>query len=114
MDRGCSLSKKDAQVVIRLFQNIIFLRFGVPRLVISDGGSHFISKVFDKLLAKYGVRHRVVTPYHPQTSGQVEVSDREIKQIHEKIVATSRKYWSSKIHEALWAYKTAYKTPIRT
>ena len=69
----------DAQVVIRLFKNIIFPRFGVPRLVISDGGSHFISKIFNKLLARYGVRHHVATPYHPQTSGQVEISNREIK-----------------------------------
>ena len=91
----------DAQVVIRLFKNIIFPRFGVPRLVISDGGSHFISKIFNKLLAKYGVRHRVATPYHPQTSGQVEVSNREIKKILEKTVATSRKDWSSRLHEAL-------------
>jgi hypothetical protein len=86
----------------------------VPRLVISDDGSHFISKIFEKLLLKYGFRHRVATPYHPQTSGQVEVSNREIKQILENTVATSRKDWSSKLHEALWAYRTAYKTPIGT
>ena len=104
----------DTRVVIKLFKNIIFPRFGVPRLVISDGGSHFISKIFDKLLSKYGVNHRVATPYHPQTSGQVEVSNREIKQILEKTVAISRKDWSSKLNEALWAYRTAYKTPIGT
>ena len=86
----------------------------MPRLVISDGGSHFISKIFEKLLVKYGVKHCVATPYHPQKSGQVEVSNREIKQILEKIVATSRKDWSSKLHEALWAYRTAFKTPIGT
>ena len=63
---------------------------------------------------KYGVRHHVATPYHPQTSGKLEVSNREIKKILEKIVATSRKDWSSKLHEALWAYMTAYKTPIGT
>lgn len=74
----------DIRVVIHLFKNIIFLRFGIPRLVISDGGSHFISTIFQKLLSKYGVRHRVATPYHPQTSRQVEVSNREIKQILEK------------------------------
>lgn len=94
--------------------NQIFPRFGVPRLVISDGGSHFISKIFGKLFLKYGVRHRITTPYHPQTSGQVEISNREIKQILEKTVATSRKDWSSKLHEALWAYHTAYKAPIGT
>ena len=71
----------DTRVVIKLLKNVIFPRFGVPRLVISDRGSHFISKIFDKLLSKYGVRHRVTTPYHPQTSGQVEVSNREIKKI---------------------------------
>ena len=104
----------DTRVVLRLFKNVIFPRFGIPRLVISDGGSHFISKIFEKLLRKYGVRHRVATPYHPQTSGQVEVSNREIKQILEKTVATSRKDWSSKLSDALWAYRTAFKTPIGT
>src|ERR1051325_11724526 len=84
----------DTRVVLKLFKNIIFPRFGVPRLVISDGGSHFVSKIFKKLLGKYGVRHNVATPYHPQTSGEVEVSNREIKQILEKTVATSRKDWS--------------------
>ena len=104
----------DARVVVRLFKNVIFPRFCVLRLIISYGGSHFISRILEKLLAKYGFRHRVVTPYHTQTSGKVEFSNREIKQILEKIVANSRKYWSSKLREALWAYKKAYKTPIGT
>ena len=102
----------DTPIVIKLFKNIIFPRFGVPKQVISDSGLHFISKIFDKLLTKYGVKHRVATPYHPQTSGQVEVSNREIKQILEKIVATSRKDWSAKLPKALWAYGIAFKTPI--
>ena len=55
----------DTRVVIKMFKNNIFPRFGVPRLVISDGGSHFISRIFDKLLRKYGVKHIVETPYHP-------------------------------------------------
>ncbi|XP_075475880.1 uncharacterized protein LOC142514460 [Primulina tabacum] len=64
------------------------------------------------LLAKYGVRHKVATPYHPHTSGQVEVSNREIKRILEKTVGASRKEWSSKLDYALWAYRTAFKTLI--
>jgi len=102
----------DAQVVINLFKKIIFPRFGVPRVVISDGGSHFISKHFENFLQRFGVRHKVATPYHPQTSGQVEVSNRQIKAILEKTVSISRKDWSTKLDDALWAYRTTYKTPI--
>ena len=69
----------DAFVVIKLFKSIIFPRFGAPRIVISDSGSHFINKVFDGLLRKNEFHHRVSTPYHPQTSGQVDVSNRQIR-----------------------------------
>ncbi|KFK31307.1 hypothetical protein AALP_AA6G095700 [Arabis alpina] len=87
---------------------------GVPSVVISDGGSHFINKVFDGLLKKHGVKHKVATPYHPQTSGQVEISNREIKSILQKTVNTTRKDWAMKLDDALWAYRTAYKTPLGT
>ena len=80
----------DAKVVIRFLKKV-FSRFGVPRAVISDGGSHFFNKQFESLLKTYGVHHRVATLYHPQTSGQVEVTNREIKKILEKTVGSSRK-----------------------
>ena len=80
--------------------------------MISDGGSHFINRTFANLLEKYGVRHKVATPYHPQTSGQVEISNCEIKSILQKVVGASRKDWSMKLDETLWAYRTTYKTPI--
>ena len=64
------------------------------------------------MLRKYSVTHKVATPYHPQTSGQVEVSNREIKFIIEKIVRPDRRYWYLRLHDALWAYCTAFKTPI--
>lgn len=77
----------DDKTVIQLFKRIIFPRLGVPRTVISDGGSHFIKRQFETLLKKYGVTHKVATPYHPQTSGQVDVSNRDIKTILEKTVS---------------------------
>ena len=68
--------------------------------------------MIEALLKKYGVTHKVATPYHPQTSGQVEVSNREIKWILGKTVSSSRKDWALKLDDALWAYRTAFKTPI--
>jgi len=60
----------------RMFREHIFPRFGTPRLVISDGGSHFIDKKFRTFLAEVGIRHNIGTPYHPQTSGQAEKSNK--------------------------------------
>ncbi|KAG7528612.1 Ribonuclease H-like superfamily [Arabidopsis suecica] len=104
----------DAKVVLKLFKTIIFPRFGVPRVVISDGRKHFINKVFENLLKKHGVKHKVATPYHLQTSGQVEISNREIKTVLEKTVGITRKDWSAKLDDALWAYRITFKTPIGT
>ncbi|KAG9458936.1 hypothetical protein H6P81_003444 [Aristolochia fimbriata] len=81
----------DAKVVIEFLKKNIFSHFGTPRAIISDGGKHFCNSSFQNLLNKYGVTHKVATPYHAQTSGQVEVSNREVKRILEKIVSTSRR-----------------------
>lgn len=102
----------DARIVSKFLKKNIFSRFGTPRTLISDGGTHFRNNQLEALLRKYSVNHKIATPYHPQTSGQVEVSNREIKRILEKTVSTSRKDWSMKLDDALWAYRTAYKTPI--
>ncbi|XP_059650629.1 uncharacterized protein LOC132296441, partial [Cornus florida] len=67
----------DHKVVIHFIQSHIFSRFGTPRAIISDGGSHFRNRYLKSILAKYSVIHKVATPYHPQTSGQVEISNRE-------------------------------------
>nr|XP_025647675.1 uncharacterized protein LOC112742652 [Arachis hypogaea] len=64
------------------------------------------------LMKKYGIIHMVAMAYHPQTNGQAEVSNRKIKHILEKIVKPHWRDWSSKLRDALWAYRTAYKTPI--
>ena len=100
----------DHKVVLKFLKDNIFSRFGVPKAIISDGGSHFCNKPFESLLTTYGVKHKVATPYHPQTSGQVELANREIKTILMKVVNSNRKYWSLKLLDSLRAYKITYKT----
>ncbi|GKF25825.1 reverse transcriptase domain-containing protein [Tanacetum coccineum] len=68
--------------------------------------------VFAKVMSKYGVTHRLATAYHPQTSGQVEVSNRGLKRILKRTVGENRASWSDKLDDALWAFRTTFKTPI--
>nr|GEU78453.1 retrotransposon protein, putative, Ty3-gypsy subclass [Tanacetum cinerariifolium] len=88
------------------------MSFGTSRAIISDHGTHFCNDQFAKVMLKYGVTHRMATAYHPQISGQVEVSNRGLKRILERIVGENRASWSNKLDDALWAFRTAFKTPI--
>ncbi|CAM8986465.1 unnamed protein product [Rhodiola kirilowii] len=104
----------DAKTVIDFLRTHIFCRYGVPKAIISDQGTHFYNRMMASTLRHYHVHHRTSTAYHPQTNGQAEISNREIKGILEKMVKPTRKDWSQRLEEALWAYRTAYKTPIGT
>ena len=103
----------DSKVVVGFIKSNIFSRFRIIRAIISDQGTHFCNRTFEALMKKYKVQHRVATAYHPQTNGQAEVSNREVKSILEKTVNPGRKDWSLKLEDALWAYRTAYKTPLQ-
>ncbi|XP_057755891.1 uncharacterized protein LOC130975077 [Arachis stenosperma] len=92
--KAIATATNDNKVVIRFLRRNIFSRFVVPRALISDGGTHFCNKQLETLLLRYGVKHKVATPYHPQTNG------------------SSVKDWSKKLDDALWANRTAFKTPI--
>jgi hypothetical protein len=96
----------------KMFHEVIMLRYGVPRIVISDGGSHFTDRTFLKALSEVGVDHRITTPYHSQTSTQVETLNKQIKNILQKTMNQMGRSWRSKLSEALWAYRIAYKMPI--
>ena len=81
----------DHKVVLKFIKEHIFSHFGIPRAIISDGGLQFCNRPFENLLKKYGVTQKVSTAYYPQTNGQAELANREIKHILEKTVAPNRK-----------------------
>nr|GEW98796.1 reverse transcriptase domain-containing protein [Tanacetum cinerariifolium] len=82
------------------------------KAIISDRETHFCNDQFARVMTKYGVTHRLATAYHPQMSGQVEVSNRRLKRILEMTVGENRTSWSDKLDDALWAFRIAFKTPI--
>ncbi|GJX68630.1 reverse transcriptase domain-containing protein, partial [Tanacetum coccineum] len=106
-----ALPTNDGRVVCKFLKSL-FSKFGAPRAIISDRGTHFYNDQFAKVMLKYGDTHRLSTTYHPQTSGQVEVSNHGLKRILERTVGKNRASWSDKLDDALWAFHTAYKTPI--
>nr|GEW98071.1 reverse transcriptase domain-containing protein [Tanacetum cinerariifolium] len=105
------LPTNDARVVVKFLKSL-FARFKTPRAIISDRETHFCNDKFAKVMSKYDVTHCIATAYHPQTSGQVEVSNRGLKRILERTVEENRASWSKKLDDALWAFRTTYKTPI--
>nr|GFA27667.1 reverse transcriptase domain-containing protein [Tanacetum cinerariifolium] len=106
-----ALPTNDARFVVKFLKSL-FSRFRIPRAIISGHGTHFCNDQFTKLMIKYGVTHRLTTAYHPQMSGQVEVSNRGLKRILERTVGENRASWSDKSDDALWVFRTAFKTPI--
>nr|GEV86160.1 reverse transcriptase domain-containing protein [Tanacetum cinerariifolium] len=106
-----ALPTHDARVVVKFLKSL-FSQFGTPKAIISDRGTHFYNDQFAKVMSKYGVTHHLSTAYHPQTSGQVEVTNRGLKRILERTVGENRALWTDKLDDALWAFRTAFKTLI--
>jgi len=81
----------DAKTILKHVKSLILHRYGVPKAIISDRGTHFCNRAFSALLNKYHVTQKVSTGYHPQTNGQAKISNREIKGILEKVVRLDKK-----------------------
>nr|GFB22857.1 reverse transcriptase domain-containing protein [Tanacetum cinerariifolium] len=111
MGRSQALPTNNARVVVKFLKSLFF-RFGTPKAIISDRGTHFCNDQFTRIMSKYGVTHRLSTAYHPQTSGHVKVTNRGLKRILKRTVGENRALWSNKLEDALWAFRTAFKTSV--
>nr|GEZ20821.1 reverse transcriptase domain-containing protein [Tanacetum cinerariifolium] len=98
-----ALPTNDARVIVKFLKSL-FSWFGTPKAIISDRGTYFCNDQFSRVMAKYRVTHRLSTAYHPQTSGQVEVTNRGLKRILKRTVGENHASWSDKLEDALWAF----------
>ena len=80
--------RETEKVVADFLFEEIFAQYRTPREIVSDGGSQFTSHMIEKVMQKYGVKHRVTTPYHPQANGQVESTNKVLENILTKTVAS--------------------------
>nr|GEV35428.1 reverse transcriptase domain-containing protein [Tanacetum cinerariifolium] len=103
-----ALPTNNARVVVKFLKSL-FSRFSIPRAIISDRRTHFCNDQFSRVMIKCGVTHRLATAYHPQTIGQVEVSNHGLKRILEKTMGENRTSWPDKLDDALRAFHIAYK-----
>ena len=95
-----------------LFENV-FSRFGVPRVLVSDRGTHFLNDLIEELTTTYGIDHRKTTPYHPQTNGLAERVNQTIVRILRKTIHDNKRDWDTKLNAALWAYRTTFKVTTK-
>eukprot|EP00253_Pinus_taeda_P019077 PITA_19077 len=104
-----SLPRATKDYVIQFLFHL-FVRYGLPRELITDGGPQFVGKKLAATLNNYHVQHKITTPYHPQANGQVESSDKVIESILTKTIASHRWDWADRLSEALWAYRTTWRS----
>lgn len=101
-----ALIRANEEVVLTFLFEEIFVRFGMPRELVTDGEPPFNSHDFKATPQKYHIHHKMTTPYHPQANGQVKSTNKVIEAILTKTVKENRKNWSQRLLEALWAYRT--------
>eukprot|EP00253_Pinus_taeda_P030643 PITA_30643 len=104
-----AVSRATEDTVVTFLFEEIFVRYGVPRQIITDQGTQFTSNLVQDLIEKYKIKHRKSTPYHPQANGQVESTNKVLENIMTKTVQLNRKDWSEKLKDALWAYRITWK-----
>eukprot|EP00253_Pinus_taeda_P016153 PITA_16153 len=114
---SCQRAGKLAETLARATEDSViqflfhlFVRYGLPREIITDGRPQFVGNKLAATLNNYHIQHKITTPYHPQANGQVEKSNKIIESILTKTIASHRRDWAARLPEALWAYRTTWRS----
>jgi transposase InsO family protein len=81
-----------AAIVLHFIFDDIITRFGCPKVLMSDQGTHFINKTVEALPEEFAVHHQKSTPYHPQENGMVEAFNKILETTLIKICSVNRDY----------------------
>ena len=114
MGGGQGVADNTATSMAKFLYEYIWCWYGCRIELISDQGGHFLGQVVESLTTFYAVVHKRSTPYYPQANGLAESTNKMLQNILGKIVNENRTDWDTKLHSALWAYRTTYKTSIRS
>ena len=101
---------EDGKTMVLFLFNHIISRFGIPRAIVTDHGSHFQNKMMAKLSVKLGFHHDKSTLYYPQANGQVEAINKVLKKMLQQMVGQAKSNWHLQLFSTLWAYRTTVKT----
>ena len=110
---AAATKNNDAKTVAKFLYENILSRYGCPKELISDRGTHFLNETIEELTTKFFIKHRKTSPYHPRANGQTEKTNGLLCNILTKTIAGSATDWDEKLWGALWAYRTTYKVTTK-
>ena len=104
----------DAKTVAKFLYENIITRFGCPKELVSDRGTHFLNATIEQMTKDYFIKHRKSTPYHPRANGQTEKTNGILCKIITKTLHGNASNWDYELFNALWAYRCSVKGPTKS